>query len=254
MSNHYLIIGNIFKSLSDQKLVLTLDELIENLNSRTIKHGLLSLQQGISEDEAQYIKNILGSKKLLSTFTLSSYFDEATRCPNKLTHKAHTFNTLISEPHASKDQGYTSLLMIDSRCAEMSDHVTGKHIQMSVLAEAARQMVLAVTEKFFIPESLRGHLSFVANRTESKFTHFVFPFRTEIHCNILKQRILSGNNLLNTIQIQFIQNHETVAEMQFDSSVFSKKFLTEKENRMADIALKKQLKNIPYFPMVANDG
>lgn len=252
MNSYYIIVGNIFKNLSDQKLILTVEELIAKLTNNTIHYGFLNLQQGISENEVYQIKDILKKKNLLTAFTVSSYFDEATRCQNELTHKSQSFNTLISEPFTTTEQSYSSLLMIDSRCAEMSDHVTGKHIPMMVLTEAARQMVMAVTEKFFIPEKLRGHLSFVANRTELKFTQFVFPFRTEIHCNILKQKVLAGNNLLNTINVYFLQNQKFVSEIKFDSTVFSKQFLIDKENRMAKIAIQEQFNNMYQLPLVAN--
>lgn len=54
---------------------------------------------------------------------------------------------------------FESHLMLNDRCAEMSDHVTGQHLQGMILIEAARQMTLAVTEMYFIDSNDREKIS-----------------------------------------------------------------------------------------------
>ena len=188
---NYIIVGNRFSAISNQTQILTYTELLESIHHGTIKNGRLNIEQGISEEQVSWLKRLIQKYHLNNAISITSYFDEFERCPHLFNHKARHFNTLISTPREIDRLHFYSVLMIDDRCAEMSDHVTGSHIQMMLLVEAARQMVLATTEKFFIESTFRGKLSFIANSVESTFTQFVFPFFTEVHCHVMKQRILA---------------------------------------------------------------
>jgi hypothetical protein len=239
--DNILIVGNIFKNIADHKQVLSFDEVIEKIQLGLIKYAHLSLEQGVSEREIKFLKDFIRKKGLNQKFTLSSYFDTSSRCSAKFTHKIQKFNILISEPSFVAENNYSGLLMIDGRCAELRDHITGKHVQMTVLVEAARQMVLAVTEKFFIPKNLCGHLSFVANRMESNFSEFVFPFKIQILYEVIHQKILNGNNLVSKVKIYFVQNEKIVATFSFDSTVLCSKYLVYKEGIMANMIVEKNL-------------
>ena len=231
MSNKaILVVGNKFQSISNGHDIISYEELIQKTWSYELTDTEVFFEQGVSEESVDEYKNSilrLGTRKPSRVY---SYFDEYTRCDKKLTHKRLAYNALISDPQALSEKKYSSVLMIDERCAEVSDHVTGKHIQLMVLVEAARQMVLAVTEKFFIPEAIRHEMSFVAEEVDTQFKQFALPFSTTLIYEIENQRILPGNNIVNNVKISFIQNDLTMAEVTLKSKVFSKQFLIEKED------------------------
>src|SRR3990167_28317 len=256
--NKYLIIGNGFSAVSNHMKILTYSELLTNIHNRKIFNACLHVEQGVSEKQVSWLKQLLKKYHMNNEISVVSYFDKFQRCPGALNHKVFNYNTLISTPKKINQSHYYSVLMIDDRCAEMSDHTSGQHIQMMVLIEAARQMVLAVTEKFFIDSSMRSKLSFVANSIESTFSQFIFPFSTEMHCYILKQRILQGNNITNFLKIEFMQNKTFCAEIRMNSSALTKDFLKNKENAMVSLVSRTYLQalenEIIDLSMVVNNG
>ena len=179
------------------------------------------LGQGISEDQSAIFEEKL------------SYFDEHERCPGHLTHKVKYQNTLISDPKKIDEDYYRSLLMIDEDCAELSDHVTGKHIQFMVLIEAARQMVNAVTEKYYSDRSK----IFLAKNIGVQFSNFVYPFKTEMNYKVLDKKIKIGGNREMSVEIEFVQWGKSVSKFNMTFTILSRDFVTELENKSINSAI-----------------
>lgn len=255
---NYFIVGNRFSAISNHVHILTYAELLTHIHDGKIGNARLNIEQGVSEEPVNWLRRFIKKYYPNNMLSIVSYFEKFERCSNLLSHKTLDYNTLISTPQEINHSHFYSVLMIDDRCSEMSDHVTGQHVQMMLLVEAARQMVLSVTEKFFIASDLRSTLSFVANGVESTFSQFIFPFFTEVHAHVLNQRVLAGNNMTNLIRVDFIQNQTVCAEIKFNSSVLEKNFLTEKENEMSMVCAEKyflSLENEQYDVLkVVNNG
>jgi hypothetical protein len=62
---------------------------------------------------------------------------------------------MLSLPRRVSESCFEADVLVDDAGEHMSDHVSGQHLPGMVLIEAARQMILAVTEEFF-SESLPG--------------------------------------------------------------------------------------------------
>src|SRR3990167_2560616 len=191
-----LVVGSKFKEISNMESILSYEQLIQKTLSNQLIQSDIFFEQGVCEEMLTNYKDLLAKYKHRKSITICSYFERNTRCEKKFTHKKLDFNTLISDPEKIDEKKYSSVLMIDERCAEISDHVTGKHIQLMVLIEAARQMVMAVTEKFFIPADMRNQLSFVSENTETHCDRFALPFFTILFYEIECQKILPGNNIM----------------------------------------------------------
>ncbi len=224
------VVGNKFCAISNGANIISYSELIEKtINNELLQYDIF-FEQGISEDIVAEYKKLFCQpvdKKIASIY---SYFDEDSRCDNKLTHKHFSYNTLISDPKKISDEKYSSILIIDERCAEMSDHVTGKHIQGMVLMEAARQMTIATLEKYFIKGSQNHAVKFVMNEFQSKFYNYAFPMGLVLCLKIISNSGMTNNNRAFTISIEIYQNEKKIAEIFRKVSVYDSKFIKYKEN------------------------
>jgi hypothetical protein len=126
--------------------------------------------------------------------------------------------------------------VLDDDCAEMSDHVTGMHIQGMVLTEAARQMMLAVGEKFLLPEALKGKAYFALRKVNSIYHQFGFPIEMKIVHEIKKLKIRGTTCIIDTLT-KFIQNGIVITEVEIDYVASEKSQLSGKEQSMANKAV-----------------
>lgn len=153
------------------------------------------------------------------------------------THKRHPQNIIISDPQHHSDRSYVALLRIDDRCAEMSDHLSGKHVQGMVLIEASRQMVLAVGEKFLISPAHRGQRAFVTHRIDTQFHDFVLPLEVQMRLQLDSLRRGGASNFKADATITFHQAGKLAASVQFTFSVLDEQFLKVRENALVQVQL-----------------
>lgn len=128
---------------------------------------------------------------------------------------------------------YRAYLAIDDSCAEMSDHVTGLHIQGMVLTESARQMMLAVAEKFILQPSDRGNSYCVLTKMASQFFQFTFPVDVKIEHEILELLEKNERGYEVKTRTAFVQNNKVVAHVDIDYKFLNKYILESIENKMA---------------------
>lgn len=223
------VVADVFKNIADNSKIFAFNDILHKLEKDELENATLSFEQGISEAKVDEFKKNLKNK---NTIQVESYFDDAKRCSGQLTHKVKAHNTLISEPTKLDGEKYNCLLMIDENCAELSDHVTGKHIQFMVLVEAARQMVNAVTEKFYSDNTM----IFLANNLCVKFEKFVYPFRTEMIYEVISKKMKMDGNGKMTIDVSFVQQDQIAAILTMDFTIIDRKFVTKiEENSLKSI-------------------
>jgi|GEM_PF-1524326 len=223
------VVGDVFGSVANQKNILTYTDAVSSLLNGTIKQGHLSIEQGVSEEKVDAIKNSIQKLGLENSITIKSYFDNLKRCQNQLTHKVKSFNTLISEPLMQPDSSYKSNLMIDERCAELSDHVTGLHIQGMLLIEAARQMTTATIEKYFIDQANKPNIKIVMNDFQSNFYHYAFPFNVELDLRVINERKINNTNRAFTVLISIYQYEKEITKISRKVSIYDAHFVDYKE-------------------------
>ncbi|HDR9157341.1 TPA: hypothetical protein QDB05_003864 [Burkholderia vietnamiensis] len=217
------VVGNRFGELANGDTIVSIDDAIERCRSGRIDASRLSLQQGVSEQQHEALLDVLNGRH---DIRLASYFDEYRRCSGELTHKAKKENTLISDPQSMADgHSYTSILMIDDACAELSDHVTGKHVQFMVLIEAARQMGNAVTQKFHST----GTKIYLAEEIRVNFATFVYPFETRIECRVTRRDLRATGDGKMALEIGFVQQGKTACQLSLAFTVLDRKFVTALE-------------------------
>ncbi|WP_175699039.1 AfsA-related hotdog domain-containing protein [Burkholderia ambifaria] len=217
------VVGNRFEEIADGDAIVSFDDALERCRSDRIDASRISLQQGVSERQHRTLQAALAGNEHVR---LVSYFDEYRRCSGELTHKAKPENTLISDPQTSADDNsYTGILMIDDACAELSDHVTGKHVQFMVLIEAARQMGNAVTQKF---HSTAAKI-YLAEEIRVGFATFVYPFETRIDCRVTRRDLRATGDGKMALEIGFVQQGKIACQLSLAFTVLDRKFVTSLE-------------------------
>jgi len=196
--------------------------------------------QGVSESHLASFQEAI-SKKGLRGMRIVVPAAEHKKKAGALTHKHKNENEMISLPQQISGNCYESYLILDDRCSEMSDHVTGKHLQGMIIIEAARQMTLAVTEKYFMDEKDRANFSFVTNSLHTYFHGYIFPCDVKLEYTITKHSGKIGSNSKFDVNIKFIQSDENKAEVNYQFSVLNKNFIKEKEDVLAKNSVKKYL-------------
>lgn len=234
------VVGDKLKNLSIHSSVYTISSLKKLIKSNeycmSLEKYIVHFGQGLSELQ---VKEIL---KIVECHGMSDriIFKDSrlnTKSNSRLTHKCLSKNIMISEPIKINDEIYHCDLMLEDDCDEMNDHVTGVHIQGSVIIEAARQMVLAVSEKYFIPNTCKQKLNFVTHKIDTTFHQYVFPIPVVMKYRVSEIKMNRNNNFSSSVHISFIQNDAVTAEIFFKFSVLDAQYLSEKENFLAGLCI-----------------
>jgi hypothetical protein len=236
----YYIIGNAYKNFASMKDAISYNDAIKTATSKDnyLKNAYLALGQGLNLDEKNKLKQLESEGKL--GFITNRHYKLA---PQGLSHKTKTHNTMISEPLLiEENKVYTSYLQLDDDCAEMSDHVTGMHLQGMVLTEAARQIMLAVSEKFLLPETLKGQAYFALRKVNSTYHQFGFPLDMQLIHTVNNIKTRGGVCIVDTTTI-FEQNDNIIAEVEISYVASNKNSLIEREASMAQSALRQSIAN-----------
>jgi hypothetical protein len=148
---------------------------------------------------------------------------------------------MITIPVELSKNHYQSFLIMNDNCAESSDHITGQHIQGMVLIEAARQMMLSVTENYFLLSQEKENPYFTLNKINTNFLRFTFPVEIVINYQVMNITKKTNGSIKSTCKILFEQLGQTVAEIEIDFCVYSKDIIAVIEKTMAADTLQKAL-------------
>lgn len=234
IKKHYLV-GDKFKGFLNNPCVISISSLEAQIKAYDINKStdryIIYVGQGVESARLNTLRQHIFSKNLADIYQLEmrGFPDKAS---NLLTHKYKLENIMISEPIRMQDTIFSSALRLDDNCAEMSDHVTGQHLQGMVLIEAARQMTLAVTEKYYISPQSQGKMSFVTDSLKTSFKSYLFPLDIELKYIINKIRGFEENQRFDTTT-QFIQHGKVATEVDYTFSVFKPDYVIQKETQMA---------------------
>lgn len=241
-----IIIGNRLIEFSNNKNIFTFDQFlhllsIENKLLNSHNNYLVNIGQGLNDQQINDIQDKIEQLDLSHRFHLTGALSHASRANSGLTHKINSHNSMISEPYKLSSSEYKSYLLIDEACAEMSDHITGQHIQGMVLIEASRQMVNSVSEKYLISDKNTARKGFVLNSISSTFFEYVFPMEVELIFTLDKLRKGLDENFKAEASISVYQHEKVMMKINVIFSVMDKKTLLNIESKMAELSVEKAL-------------
>lgn len=232
------VIGNKFSDFAKLENVFIYSEIVKKIKNHDAdtKNVFFVIGQGINQEERLNLERL--TKKYETGFILNAYQKAA---PNSLTHKRKSENIIISDPLILiQNKLYRSYMLIDDNCAEMSDHTTGLHVQGMLIMEAARQMMLAVAEKFILNLNEKGNFYCVLTNISSNFLKFAFPIDLEIEHEILE---IANTNQRYEVKSKtsFIQNQSVIAIINIDYIFRDKIIMNSLERKIAEQTVNKNI-------------
>ena len=246
MKGNIVIVGNRFKTFALQnESVMTKSDFFEQLESNNIEHlngyGIL-IGQGVSPEDIRRIKTKVDGTKIHG-FTDLVLSKESENEHQKMVHKHKKDNIMITPPYRVGQFSYFSSLHLRDDCAELSDHMTGQHIQGINLIEGARQLMLSVSEMFLLAPELKLKSYFVLNNIESEFKKFVFPLEISMLFHLKNIETKKMGSISAESECEFTQNGEHVATIKMTFSTYAQEFISKKEELLASSCCQSLFKN-----------
>ena len=218
MSKTHYVVGDSFSEFCEYPNVITYSDIIMQ-DKESFRDMSVVVCQGLDEEEIDKLKALGINVKE----NVTKKVDKA------LAHKAKDENVLITTPVKTDTSNYESLLMVNDSCAEMSDHVTGKHLQGLMLAEAARQMFMACTELFDYDDKQKFNYGYILNNFDINFKAFLFPFDVNIKMKVLNKK-WEDIKLHKAVEIEFSQKGIVGCVISASGTGFPKKILKHVED------------------------
>lgn len=205
-------------------------------NSEILDNATVIPGQGVSESDILKILS-LASENVDTEFLRL----RQARAGMSETHKRRSVNSIISSPRQISEDLYEADLLLDERSELMNDHQTGQHIQGMILIEAARQLFLAVTERFFIANSENNGYYFVINKIDTRYMAFVFPIGATLRYEILEKSIENSERLSFHVKITVTQTEVDATEVIVKFTAFLADKIKKKEHAQATVVLERTM-------------
>lgn len=223
VSKKVYVVGEKFKKFSStQNVIILQPELMDFIRQTMCDNFCYEIHfgQGISSKAIPKLVQFLKNNNICHKYTLfiKQLSDKVSRT---FSHKRYEDNIMITEPICIRSQTYKSFLIVDDMCSDISDHASD-HLSGMVLIEAARQMTIAVTEKYFIQKN-NSNLVFLTNSLTVDFLHLATPLETTIFYEIEKMKGFLNNQKFYTT-ISLIQNDTICAKLRYEFTIFDSKY------------------------------
>ena len=243
MSTIKYIVGDKFKAFADNNNnnVINFSDFLKYVDSDTnhpIVSGEYVIGQGITKEQEEILANRINTHPYVQEPII--HFNADGKSSKQLVHKRNSDNIIISTPVQVDKDLYRSSLIIDENCAEMSDHITGQHIQGMLLIESARQMMLAVSELYYLSCEQKNNMYFILHSVDSEFTGFTFPLATTIEYQVLEYKHKKHDALFSSIIARFYQADELKSSVSIKFTAYPSQIMSTKEQKIAEEILVKE--------------
>jgi hypothetical protein len=231
-----IVVGDRIKAQCIDERLLSITEVERLLQTRTPHSAPIVLHIGQGIDYARLQRLYACAERGDKAISLLPR-QLPPRASNQSTHKHVPTNIAISEPIARGDGGYEASLLLDERSADVSDHLTGHHIPGMLVAEAARQMMIAVAERFYLPPQRRAPVRFITHEMSLEYHDFMVPLPVQLLFIPVKLRRVGDSNLKLSCEIRFTQRKRIGAIARFEVSVIDRRYLESREIALFGAAL-----------------
>jgi hypothetical protein len=237
------LVGDRFGACAALGGVITLSEiwsLLERLKGAPgeLSEALrLELGQGLSRRELTQLQQRLLEPGLQGRVQLAEPIELSYPCDPRMVPKQHERNGMLESPLEVTSSEFRSRLRIDDSCDDMADHQTGYHLAGALLAEAARQMVLAVSEKFLLPANARQKMQFITHSAKMAYHTYAFPVSVAVTLVVAKLRRGAAGNFRADTCIAFEQSSRSVAQVDMSFSAMEYDFARGQEGALAKLAM-----------------
>ncbi len=231
--NAIYVVGDRFRKFCVNERVYPLTEFMRILerDSEQLRGVMIRPGQGLSSNSLKMIREAMQLRGIASAAQFEATGLEF--LDRKYVHKQRDHNVMITRPERRSENEFCAALLIDERCAEISDHMTGQHIQGMVLTEAARQMFMAVTETYILPDELVGKVAYIFNRIEMEFISFIFPLPIELTYVIHEQRPRRTSCISFVAEVSFRQNGLLGTRSRLEFTTYEAEYIFSVEDEKA---------------------
>lgn len=233
MTKTTTIVGDKFKAFARNPGVICIGQLEAALEQGPLDDGVaFELGQGLSEQRIARLLAMANDAHCRDRFL----FDRPQKCGLRHVHKHNPENSLLSLPRRLSESLFQADLLIDEDGELMSDHLSGQHLPGMVLIEAARQMILAVTEEF-LSESLASQRAFVWLGLDVKYRGYAFPVRTTVAYDIQASDVTRRSRVGFTVEVSFHQGTVTPCTAVTHFEVHAERVIEKLEQKLASAAV-----------------
>lgn len=148
-------------------------------------------------------------------------------------HKRSEPNALIADLRRVDERVFRASLRLHNDNELLLDHQTGQHVQGMVAVEAARQMFLAVSERFFASAYPERRYYYVIESMNTDFENFLFPVDAQIEYRVRAADTGDPERLSFTVEISLLQAGRRASATHVTFSAFDERTLKPKEHRRA---------------------
>ncbi|MFF3601653.1 AfsA-related hotdog domain-containing protein [Kitasatospora indigofera] len=162
---------------------------------------------------------------------------ESALSPRGEAHKHQSQNTLIAGLRREQEGRFSADLRLHEDNELLLDHQTGQHVQGMVAVEAARQMFLAVSERYYASRHPGRSYYYVIDSMNTSFENFLFPLEATIEFLTLRAEVADPERLSFAADISVHQAGRRAALTSVTYTAFEPALIESKETRRARFAV-----------------
>ncbi|MDQ8708124.1 AfsA-related hotdog domain-containing protein [Streptomyces sp. LHD-70] len=191
--------------------------------------------QGIGEFEISYLRDSITRRQLDGRIVVVHSSGQPAH--RQELHKAREDNVLVAALTQLDDSTYEAQLRLHDHNELLVDVQDRVHVQGMVAVEAARQMFLAVVERYFTARWPQQRYYIVLNSMNTTFSNFLFPVGATLRLKVDESDLSEPGRLTVRTTVEVQQAGRAAAEVTIDAAAFAPGFLEEKELRRAKSAV-----------------
>ncbi|MGC4979317.1 MULTISPECIES: AfsA-related hotdog domain-containing protein [unclassified Streptomyces] len=191
--------------------------------------------QGVGEFEISYLRDAITRRQLDEHIVLVHSTGEPAR--RQELHKAREDNVLVAGLTQIDDSTYEAQLRLHDHNELLVDVQDRVHVQGMVAVEAARQMFLAVIERYFTARWPQQRYYIVLNSMNTTFSNFLFPVGATLRLTLDESDLSEPSRLTIRTTVEVEQAGRVAAGVTIDAAAFAPGLLEDKELRRAKSAV-----------------
>jgi hypothetical protein len=234
-----LLVGDRFTGFSVHDGVYTVSQFISELAlggfARDGERTLVRAAQGVTLREQA---SVCDEATRLGLDRLEFRLPPRELAPRHEVHKHESQNTLISGLRRTGDGHFAADLRVHNDNELLLDHQTGQHVQGMVAIEAARQMFLAVSERFYADRHPDRSYYYVIESMNTTFENFLFPLDATVTFETLRAEVSDPTRLSFTADIGIHQAGRRASLTSVAYTAFESDVIEAKEHKRAAYAVR----------------
>jgi hypothetical protein len=203
-SSVVFLIGNQFKEFESSSC-LTCEQFFNLPAAKLACIQYLVLAQGLGTSVLSQLDSFLRRTGLLDVIQVEEYLSQ--KVGPGVVHKRLEKNVMVTVPKQINETLYEANLVVDDSCAELSDHISGVHMQGALFIEAGRQMFYACLPQICRQAGVfQEDMTFILKDVQVSFKKFLYPLPIKILVELSESRELKRLGMYVTeIHVRFEQ-------------------------------------------------